>query len=314
MALGRFIVGRGLAALVVVVVTTALTHAMLRILRPDVFRGDGRALPGAVVDFLGSVFLRFDLGRAPSESNLPVRQVILQGLPADVALLAGGIVLGALAGVAGGIVCAARPRTLAARTVEVLAAVALIAPVYWIGLMLILLFAPGVGAPLALPVFSEPGSYEPLTADPVAWLRALAVPWLVLAVPVAGLCCRMMRGAMAEVLDADYLRTATAKGLGERAVLRRHAFPAAAAPVATVVGVYFATTASNALLVEQVFGLPGVLRLTLRAAAIGDFELLQGLVIVTAALVVLGTLLADLAAGLLDPRIRSGGAALRLGR
>jgi peptide/nickel transport system permease protein len=182
-----------------------------------------------------------------------------------------------------------------------------VAPVFWIGLMAILLFAPGVGGPLAVPLFSEPGTYEPLTSDPVAWLRSLLVPWIVLGIPLAGLTARMMRSSMAEVLESEFLRTARAKGLSEPRVLRRHAFPAAAGPVATVVGIYGATTASNALLVEQVFGIPGILRGTLRAAAIGDFELLQGLVIVSTALVVLGTFVADVVAGWLDPRVRSAG-------
>ena len=310
----RYLLSRAAAALVVVVATTALTHAMLRLLRPDVFRGDEGPLVPSVLEFLGDVFLERDLGLAPSESNLPVVQVIVQGLPADVSLLAGAIALGVIGGATGGIVAASRPRTLVARAIETAMAFALIAPVYWVGLMLILVFAPGVGGPLEFAAFSEPGTYQPLTRDPVAWLRSLLVPWIVLALPIAALVMRMMRGSMAEVLDAEYLRTARAKGISERAVLRRHALPAAASPVATVVGIYFATFASNALLVEQVFGVPGALRLTLRAAAIGDFQLLQGLVVVTAALVVLGTFLADAAAGFLDPRVRSGGAALRLWR
>jgi len=107
-----------------------------------------------------------------------------------------------------------------------------------------------------------------------------------------------------EVLQDDYLRTARAKGLREATVLRRHAVPAAAAPVATLVGIYMATVASNALLVEQVFGIPGALRMTLRATQSGDFVLLQGLVVVTTALVILGTFVADLVAAWLDPRVR----------
>jgi peptide/nickel transport system permease protein len=300
-----FLISRALAALVVIVATTALTHVCLRLLRPDVFPGDDRPLPLALADFLRRVFLELDLGRAGSISNRPVTEVMAEGLPADVSLLVGGILFGVVAGVAAGTLCAARPRTLAARVVEALVALALVAPVFWLGLMGILLFAPGLGGPLSVPLFSEPGTYEPLTSDPIAWVRALWAPWIVLGMPLAGLTARMMRASTAEVLDAEYLRTARAKGLSEFRVLRRHALPAAAAPVATIVGIYGATTASNALLVEQVFGIPGILRGTLRASAVGDFELLQGLVIVSAALVVFGTFVADVVVGWLDPRVRA---------
>lgn len=299
-----FLISRAATALGVIVATTALTHLSLRLLRPDAFPEDDRPLPLALLDFLRTVFLQFDLGQAGSMSDRPVTEVMAQGLPADLSLLAGGIAAGVMGGVAAGTLCAARPRTLAARVVEVLVALALVAPVFWVGLMSILLFAPGVGGPLSLPFFSEPGSYEPLTSDPLAWLGSLVVPWIVLGLPLAGLTARMMRSSMAEVLDSEFLRTASAKGLSERRVLHRHALPAAATPVATIVGIYGAAVASNALLVEQVFGLPGILRGTLRASAIGDFELLQGLVIVSAALVVIGTFAADAIAGWLDPRVR----------
>jgi peptide/nickel transport system permease protein len=300
-----FVISRAMTALVVIVGTTALTHVCLRLLRPDVFPADDRPLPLALADFLRRVFLELDLGRAGSISNRPVTEVMAEGLPADVSLLVGGILFGVVAGVAAGTLCAARPRTLAARVVEALVALALVAPVFWLGLMGILLFAPGLGGPLSVPLFSEPGTYEPLTSDPIAWVRALWAPWIVLGMPLAGLTARMMRASTAEVLDAEYLRTARAKGLSEFRVLRRHALPAAAAPVATIVGIYGATTASNALLVEQVFGIPGILRGTLRASAVGDFELLQGLVIVSAALVVFGTFVADVVVGWLDPRVRA---------
>jgi peptide/nickel transport system permease protein len=299
-----FILARAATALGVVVATTALTHVALRVLRPDAFPEDDQALPVALAKFLRDVFLELDLGRAGSASNRPVTELMAQGLPADVALLAGGIAVGVLAGLAVGTLCAARPGTLATRALELLVALALVAPVFWVALMGILLFAPGVGGPLASPLFSEPGTYEPLTSDPIAWLRSLVVPWVVLGLPLAGLTARMTRASMTDVLESDFLRTATAKGLPERRVLRRHALPAAAAPVATIVGIYGASTASNALLVEQVFGVPGVLRETLRASAVGDFQLLQGLVIVSAALVVLGTFVADVVAGWLDPRVR----------
>ena len=303
MSLPTYAAKRGLAALVVILGVVVGTFVGLHVLRPDAFT-DTRPLPVELASYLERALLHGDLGVSAAPRNPEVVDLIAEGLPVDIALLAGALATGVLLGVTAGVIAASRPGSLAARAVEILAALGLVAPVYWVGLTAALLFAPGLGAPLPLPLFSEPGSYQPLTQAPGAWLESLLVPWLVLALPTAALCARMMGSSMREVLGNDYVRTARAKGLRERTVLRRHAVPAAAAPVATVVGIYMATVASNALLVEEVFGIPGALRMTLRATVTGDFLLLQGLVIVTTTLVVIGTFAADLVAAWLDPRTR----------
>src|SRR5439155_5160566 len=115
---------------------------------------------------------------------------------------------------------------------------------YWVGLMLILGFGKGFGL-VPIPFF-ETNIYVPFSQDPLTWLRSLIVPWLVLGAPLAALCLRMTRASMFEVLDEDFLRTATAKGLPHRVVLRRHALPAASSPVFTLVGTQMATLFTNA--------------------------------------------------------------------
>jgi hypothetical protein len=139
--------------------------------------------------------------------------------------------LGLLGGIAGGAYCAARPRTKGAWALESAAALCMCTPVYVVALMILLLFGSGLGMVEALAHI--PTTYVPLSESPLRWAGALAAPWLVLALPLAGVTLRMMRASMADVLDEDYLRTAMAKGLRPRTVVRRHAVPSAVAPVFT---------------------------------------------------------------------------------
>jgi peptide/nickel transport system permease protein len=297
-----FILRRLVAVVAVVFAVTVITFLMLHLLRPESWRFDTRPLLTQLADYVKGVFLHWDFGLSWDNQGRPVSEALNTGIPADVSLLAGALVLGCVAGMAGGAVCATRPRSLAARALGALAAFFLCAPVYWVGLMLILTFGAEFG------VFPVPGFrtniYEPITQSPLSWLQSLVVPWIVLGLPLAALCLRMTRASMTDVLHEDYLRTAAAKGLGGAAVARRHALPAAASPVLTLVGVNMATLVTNLVLVEHVFSIPGVFRLTTTAMADGNFPLLQGMTVVAAALVVVGNLAIDVIHAVLDPRVR----------
>jgi ABC-type microcin C transport system permease subunit YejB len=134
---------------------------------------------------------------------------------------------------------------------------------------------------------------------------------LVLALPIAGMCLRMMRHTMREALDEDYMRTAHGKGLRPRTAVRRHAMPVGAGPVISLAGVSMATIVTNAILIERTFNVPGVLRLT--TVAMGsiegkgavDYPLLMGIVITGGMFVALGSLVADALHAWLDPRVRA---------
>jgi len=130
------------------------------------------------------------------------------------------------------------------------------------------------------------------------------VPWIVLGLPLAALCLRMMRAEMLEALKTDCLRTALAKGLRRRTALRRHAMPLAAAPAVTLAGASIPLVVTNLVLVERVFEVPGVLGHMQGALATADFPVLFGLTFVVAALVALATLFVDLVLAWLDPRTR----------
>jgi peptide/nickel transport system permease protein len=300
---GKFVLGRVASVMIVVVGVTGLTWLSVNALRPDLRAGDDRFIFVALFDYLQSAFLHFDFGTSRTASNREVEDVIRQGLPADLNLLIGGLAVGLLGGIAGGAYCAARRGTAKARALETLAAIFMCAPVYVVGLMTLLLF--GAGLAMVRTGIYVPTSYTTFGESPLRWAGSLLVPWIVLGLPLAGLCLRMMRASMIDVMSEDYLRTAMAKGLRPRTVVRRHAVPTAVAPVFTLTGVSMPIVVTNLVLVEQVFSVPGVFTGMKRGIAAGDFDLLFGLTAVAAGLVAVSSLVTDLVLAWLDPRVRS---------
>ncbi len=292
------------SAVLVMVAVAAITFTMLHVLRPEAFP-DPRPLGTQLLEYLRGVFLHFQFGEIrdapPGERDIGL--ALRRALGSSLWLLAGGVVVGVAVGISAGMVAAARRGSVLARVIEVAAIIALCAPVYWVGLMLQVLFAP-VGGAVDAPIDIRSGNYAPLTDDPKQWLDGLIVPWLVLAGPLAGMCVRMMRSSTIEALEHDFIRTARAKGLRQRTVLRRHVLPAGAAPTVSLSGAQMPLMITNLVLVEQIFNVPGVFRYTTDAMNNGEFEILQALVIVGAFLVVIGNLLVDLLLTWLDPRIR----------
>ena len=303
-SMGKFVLSGVASVAIVVVGVTGLTWLAVNALRPDLRAGDDRFILVAWVDFMQSAFLHFNFGVSRTGSNREVQDLILQGLPADLSLLGGGMAVGLLAGIAGGAVCAARPGTFRARALETVAVLFMCAPVYVVGLMLLLLFGAGLGLVVQSGI-AIPTSYTSFRDSPLGWAGSLLVPWLVLGLPLAGVCLRMMRAAMHEVLDEDYLRTAMAKGVPRRTVIRRHAVPAAVAPVFTLTGVTMPIVVTNLVLIEQVFSVPGVFTGMKRGIAAGDFDLLFGLTAVAAGLVAVSSLATEVVLAWLDPRVRS---------
>ena len=304
LSFGKFVLTRLLTVVVVVVGVTGLTWLAVNALRPDLRAGDDRFILVVLFDYLQSAFLHFDFGVSRT-TNREVEDLIRQGLPADLSLLGGAIVIGMLLGIAGGAYCAAYPRTRWARVLESASAVLMITPVYVVALMTLLLFGAGLGMVGFLA--HVPTTYVPFSESPTGWAGALLVPWLVLGLPLAGVSLRMMRASMSEVLDEDYMRTAYAKGLHPRTVLRRHAVPSAIAPVFTLTTVMMPVVVTNLVLIEQVFSIPGVFTGMRRGIAAGDFDLLFALTAVAAAFVAIASMIADVALHWLDPRMRTTG-------
>jgi peptide/nickel transport system permease protein len=237
-----------------------------------------------------------------------LHDVVLDGLPVDVALMVGGTLLGVAIGLATGVASGARRRSTTDRALSVGSALALSAPVYWFGFIVLTLFAPQSGDLIQIPFVSWYGGYVSFGEDPLRWLQALWVPWLVLAAPLAAMCHRMARAAIAEALDEDFIRTARAKGVREKRIMRRHALRAALPPVIGLVSVSVALMVTNVILIEPAFRLPGFFR----EADIGQFrgdethvpslEVVQALVLEAALLIAVTAFLADLVRAKIDPR------------
>jgi peptide/nickel transport system permease protein len=265
------------------------------------------------------VFFHLDFGVTCSYPGCPPIKVLWGRMwHADVYLLLGGLALGVTTGLAAAAFCATRPRTLAARAIETLALIFYSLPVYLFGFGLLLVFEPHFGL-LRSPVFFSPEDYEAPLANPWHFFEAMLVPWILVAAPFGAVVMRLARPAIGEELHSDYVRTAAAKGLPQRTLLRQAARPSYAS-VASLVGAWVPTFVINMVLVEFVFFIPGFLGLSRRAFGqapgtlvptepIGaiDIPMVQALALWTALLIVAVSALADVALAVLDPRVRSAG-------
>jgi peptide/nickel transport system permease protein len=290
---------RIVAALAVVLLCTSAVWLLLHLLRPEAFQGEGALLP-ALGRYLRDAFLHFDLGDSRSLRR-PVADVVRDGLPADLQLLLGGVLVGLAAGIAGGVYCAARPNTFGAHALHVVAMFGVCAPVYVVGLLTLLLFGSHIGKVVDLGV---PLTYTSFSQSPGSWLSSMLVPWLVVGFPIAGAALRIMRAQTVEVSGEDYLRTARAKGLSERAVFRHHALRPAVAPVLVMAGATANVILLNMVLVERAFSIPGVFAHLNRAMDTGDWPILFALTIEGAIIVCAFNLMADLLLMAVDPRVR----------
>lgn len=289
---------RALGIVGVVVAATATAWLLFHWLRPSLFAGSDQTLWG----YLNRAFLHFDFGRSQQGSRAPVADLIRNGLPNDAAVLAGGLVFGVGAGVSGALWCARKPRGLGSRALQAVAMGALCAPVYVVGLMALLIFGADIGA-VSLGV---PLHYVDFGDSPARWLGSIVVPWIVVGLPLAGMCLRTMLGQMVEVGDEEFVRAARAKGLSERAIRRRHIAPAALAPTAMLAGSAMPVLITNVVLVEKVFSIDGVFRDLTQSIGTANVPLILGMTAVGAFLIAMTTAIFDLLLLWLDPRVRAG--------
>ncbi len=232
-----------------------------------------------------------DLGTSYRQKR-PVIQIIRERFPATAKLAVASMILAIIIGIAAGIIAAIYRNRVWDWIVMVLSLTGISMPVFWLGMMLILIFASGLGW---FPV----GGYG-RSGD----LRHLALPALSLSTISIGYISRMMRSSMLEVIGRDYIRTARAKGLSETAVILRHALKNAFIPVITVIGINFAALLGGAVATETVFAWPGLGRATVDAIKGRDLPVVEGCVIFLAFIFVMANLLVDLSYAWLDPRIR----------
>jgi len=233
-----------------------------------------------------------------------IDDLLRERVPVDLQLLLGGLLFGTLAGVVGGRICAMRRGSATARLLHVATAFQLSCPPYFLAFLILIYFADGSGTVLRLPFVSGVTDYVPLSQNPVRWLEAMWVPWLLCALPLAAFVLRITENAMREVLQEDYVRTARAKGLSTKRVSNRHALPVVTPGIAAITGVSVSTLLINVAVIEYAFGIPGLFRTIHAASLTGDVPVLMGLVIEGVLLITIANFLADAVLQMLDPRVR----------
>jgi len=242
------------------------------------------------LDYLGRL-LRGDLGPSYANRDFSVSELLAQGLPYSVSLGLGALAFALSVGIAAGCLAALRANTAADHAIMTLATAGVTIPNFVVGPILQLVFGLGLGL-LPIGGWGEGGLLNRL------------MPTLVLALPQTAVIARLTRGALIETLRADHIRTARAYGLPERVVLVAHALRGALLPVVSYLGPAAAALLTGSVVVEEIFGIPGVGRYFVQGALNRDYTLVMGTVVLIAVFILLFNLLVDLAYALLDPRVR----------
>jgi peptide/nickel transport system permease protein len=257
--------------------------------------GLDKPLPVQFVRWFAQV-LQGDLGESLFLRR-PVTQAIAERLEPTLLLAGIATVFAVIIGIPTGVLAAVYRNTWLDRLFMSISVFGVSMPNFWLALNLIFLFA------LTLAILPVSG-YVPLRDDPLMTLRFLLLPAFSLGFPQSALIARMTRGSMLDVLSQDYVRTARAKGLSEQLVIYKHALKNTMITVITVIGIVLAITLSGSVVIETIFGLPGIGRLIINSVLRRDYPVIQGTVLFIAASYVLVNLLIDLLYIYLDPRIK----------
>jgi peptide/nickel transport system permease protein/oligopeptide transport system permease protein len=249
--------------------------------------GLDRSLPEQFLIYMEAL-LRGDLGES-ARSRRPVLEELKTYFPNTLELASAAILVAVLTGIPLGVLAALRPGSGLDLSVMVLALLGVSMPVFWFGLLAILIFSVGLG-------------WFPVAGK--GTLAHLVLPAITLGINATALLARMTRGTLLEVLSQDYIRTARAKGLAERVVIFKHALRNALIPVVTVVGLEFGTLLSGAVITETIFAWPGLGQLLVGSILARDYPVVQGAVLLVAISFVLINLLVDLLYAAIDPRVR----------
>jgi peptide/nickel transport system permease protein len=257
--------------------------------------GLDRPLVVQFFSYLGSAFTG-DLGVSFRNGD-PVAQVLMERLPATVSLAVVGIVIALLIALPAGIWSALREGRVSDAIVRVTSQVGVSVPDFWLGILLIALFATTLG-------WLPTSGYRPLFGDPAGWLAHVVLPGLTVGLVAAAIMTRYVRSAVLEVAAMGYVRTAKSKGLAPQVVTLRHTVRNALVPILTITGIQLATILGGVIVVEVVFAWPGLGRLVYNSVAARDYPVIQGAVLLIAALFLLINLIVDALYAVVDPRIR----------
>jgi peptide/nickel transport system permease protein len=254
-------------------------------------------LPIQYVRWVGNV-VRGDLGRSV-RTNQPVLDAIVTRLPVTIELSLLALVLSLAIGLPAGTLAAVRRNSSVDVMSTGLALVGVSLPSFFLGILLIVVFALWLR-------WVPPSGYTPLVEDPLMNLKQMLMPAIALGAALAGIVARIMRSSLLEVLGTDYMRTARAKGLSDQSSVVSHGLKNAMLPVVTVVGLQVGALLGGAILIENIFALPGIGRLAVDSIFARDFPIVQGVVLFLALVRVISSLVADVLYARLDPRISLG--------
>lgn len=249
--------------------------------------------------------LRGDFGFS-YRSREPVLGEIAERLPNTIYLMAATLIVVAVIAIPIGVISAVRQYSIFDIIVTTLSFIGQAIPEFWLGLILLLVFYATLNNPFTGESLLPPGGMQSLDADSSVWdrLQHLILPVTMGAVGWVAWYSRFLRSSMLDVIHQDYVRTARAKGLTERRVLYGHALKNAAIPLVTIFALDLPSIFAGSLYVELIFSWPGMGRLFYQSAVKRDYPMLMAILIISAALVVIFNLLADIAYGYLDPRVR----------
>ena len=317
--MGSYIIQRAMQAIVVLFIVTLGVFLLMRLLpgdpilvyisRDDFSRvssqeeidrlrhefGTDRPLYVQYADWISGV-VRGDLGDSIFLGT-SVTEEVARAMPRTVYIGTIAWIVAHLIGVPAGIICAVRQGKWQDTVLTVLANAGVTAPIFWIGILLVYTF--GLKLDL-LPIQGYTSPFEDLSLS----LQQIVMPVFCLALPPMSGATRQTRSAMLEVIRQDYIRTAWAKGLGERAVVMRHAVRNGIIPVVTLGGLTIPRIFGGAVLIETIFNIPGMGRLAVDALFSQDYAIVQGIVLITAIIIVVTNFLIDISYGWIDPRIR----------
>lgn len=311
-----FIISRLTQSVVVILLLTLVVFSLLRlvpgdpilqILGPYADRatmedlrerlGFNQSLPEQYTSWMGDV-VRGDLGES-IVTREPVTESLKSRIPVTLQVALGAWAVTIVIGLPAGVIAALTRNRWPDYLLSVVSVVGIAMPSFWLAIIMILVFS------VRLDWLPTSGFVSP-TTDFWQSLRLSVLPWLVAGIGGAAVLMRQTRSALLEVLGQDYIRTARAKGLTQRVVIMRHALKNAMIPVLTILGLALGSLLAGAVIVEFVFGLPGMGSLLVTALLTKDYPVIQAVVLVIGVSVVLSNLVVDLAYGWLDPRIKYG--------
>ncbi len=312
--MGHFLIRRLAGAFLVLVLVSLMSFALIWLVPGDPAAAflDASATPDQVAKLRSALGLDLSLpqqmfgwyGRILSGDlgqsillNRSVTAALIERLPVTLSLAALALAFAVFFGVAAGIIAAVNHNRWPDQAVMTTALLGLSVPDFWLGLVMVLVFAVSLG-------WLPSGGFTPFMDSPGQWLRGMVLPALTLGLVQVGFIARMARASMLDTLSQDYVRTADAKGLAKLHVVLRHALPNAMIPILTVIGIVSGALLGGAVIVEQVFSIPGIGRLIVGAIASRDFPVLQGGLLFLAVVYLAINLVVDILYAVVDPRVR----------